>query len=235
MAEDGKKMSKRYGNVVNPDDIVREYGADAMRTYEMFMGPFEKAISWNTNSIAGVSRFLERVYNLALKIDLEEKENSKEIERLINESIKKVGEDIEGFKFNTAISQLMICLNAFENEMKGNKKVSLETFESFIKIISPFATHIAEEIWQNILGNNYSIHASTWPTFDEEKIKKDEIEMSIQISGKFRGTFKVKSDISEEELKEIIKDVDIYKKYINDNSDIKKIIIVKNKLVNIVL
>lgn len=236
MAEDGKKMSKRYGNVVNPDDVVKEFGADAMRTYEMFMGPFEKAIAWNTNSIAGVSRFLERVYALVEKIELEEEiVDSKEIERVINETIKKVGEDIEGFKFNTAIAQMMICLNSFEEEIKKGNKISRKTFSDFIQILSPFAVHICEEIWQNVLGNNFSIHTSAWPEFDEAKIVKEEIEMSLQISGKFRGTFLVKNNTEDEELKEIVKGLDLYKKYVLNELEIKKIIIVKNRLINIVI
>lgn len=235
MAEDGKKMSKRYGNVVNPDDVIREYGADAVRTYEMFMGPFEKAISWNTNSIVGVSRFLERVYNLAENINNNFGEDNKEIERIINESIKKVGEDIEGFKFNTAIAQLMICLNTFEEELKKGNNISKKTLEDFIKLLAPFAVHISEEIWQNILGNNTSIHTTSWPVFNEEKIKKEEIEMSLQINGKFRGNFIIKADINDDDLKENIKELEIYKKYITDINQIKKIIIVKNKLINIVI
>ncbi len=236
MAEDGKKMSKRYRNVVNPDDIVAEFGADAMRTYEMFMGPFEKSIAWNTNSIAGVSRFLERVYNLVEKVELEKEiVDSKETERVINETIKKVGEDIEEFKFNTAIAQMMICLNSFEDEIKKGNKISRKTFSDFIQILSPFAVHICEEIWQNVLGNNFSVHTSTWPTFDEAKIVKEEIEMSLQISGKFRGTFLVKNNIEDQELKDFIKTLDLYKKYILDENVVKNIIIVKNRLVNIVI
>ena len=236
MAEDGKKMSKRYGNVVNPDEIVAEFGADAMRAYEMFMGPFEKAIAWNTNSIAGVSRFLERVYNLIEKVELKEEiVDSKEIERVINETVKKVGEDIEEFKFNTAIAQMMICLNSFEEEIKKGNKISRKTFSDFIQILSPFAVHICEEIWQNVLGNSSSVHTSAWPAFDEAKTVKEEIEMSLQISGKFRGTFLVKNNVEDEELKEIVKSLDLYKKYVLNESEIKKIIIVKNRLINIVI
>ena len=236
MAEDGKKMSKRYGNVVNPDDVVKEFGADAMRTYEMFMGPFEKAIAWNTNSIAGVSRFLERVYALFEKVDINNNSaDSKDVEFIINQTIKKVGEDIENFKFNTAISQMMICLNSFEEEIKKGNKISKKTLSDFIQILSPFAVHICEEIWQNVLGNNFSVHTSIWPEYDEAKIVKDEVEMSIQISGKFRGTFAVKSDASDEEIKDLVKTSDIYKKYITEESQIKKIIIVPKRLINIVI
>jgi leucyl-tRNA synthetase len=236
MAEDGKKMSKRYGNVVNPDDVVKEYGADAMRTYEMFMGPFEKAIAWNTNSIAGVSRFLERVHALFEKVDLSNNsQDSKEIEFIINQTIKKVGEDIENFKFNTAISQLMICLNSFEEEIKKGNNISKNNLGKFVQILSPFAVHICEEIWQDILGNKISVHVSLWPEYDEEKIKLDEIEMSLQVSGKFRGTFIVKSDATDEEIKDFVKTLEVYKKYITDESQIKKIIIVQKRLINIVI
>ena len=235
MAEDGKKMSKRYGNVVNPDEIINEYGADTLRVYEMFMGPFEKAINWNTSSMIGISRFLERVYELRNKIDFDKKEDSKELDRIINETIKKVGEDIEGFKFNTAISQLMICLNSFEEEIKKGNKLSKEIYKKYIQLLSPFAVHISEEIWQNVLKENGSIHLSNWPDYDEEKIRKEEVEMSIQISGKFRGTFIVKNDAKDEDVKNIVKDTNVYKKYILKEEDIKKIIIVKNKLINIVI
>ncbi len=235
MAEDGKKMSKRYGNVVNPDDVVKEYGADAMRTYEMFMGPFEKSIAWSTNSMAGVSRFLERVYALVEKVSSNSEVDSREVERVINETIKKVGEDIEDFKFNTAISQMMICLNTFEDELKKGNNISKKTLENFIQILAPFAVHICEEIWQILLRNKSSIHTSTWPSFDAEKIKKDEIEMSIQISGKFRGTFIVKNNLNDEEIKNLVKNTDIYKKYINRDEEIKKIIIIKNRIINIVI
>jgi leucyl-tRNA synthetase len=183
-----------------------------------------------------VSRFLERVFNLIEKVELKEEiSDSKEIERIINETIKKVGEDIEKFGFNTAIAQLMICLNTFEEEIKKGNRISKNTFIKFIQILSPFAVHISEEIWQDILGNKDSIHTSSWPGFDEEKIKKEEIEMSIQISGKMRGTLSVKLDSKDDEIKELVKITEIYKKYITDEAQIKKIIIVKNRLINIVI
>lgn len=238
MAEDGKKMSKRYGNVVNPDDLVKGYGADALRTYEMFMGPFEKSVAWNTNSMSGVSRFLERVYSFAEKYKEENRKgvvDDKEVERVINETIKKVGDDIEKFGFNTAIAQLMICMNTFEDAEKKGIKVSQKSFEDFIKIFAPFAPHLCEEIWQSIFEETLSIHLSDWPKFDEAKMQKDEIEVSIQISGKFRGTFFIKSDSSDEEVANFVKGTEIYKRYISDESQIKKVIVVKNRLINIVI
>jgi leucyl-tRNA synthetase len=129
----------------------------------------------------------------------------------------------------------MICLNSFEEEVKKGNNISKNTLEKFIQILAPFAVHICEEVWQDILGNKSSIHISTWPKYDEEKIKLDELEMSLQISGKFRGTFKIKSEADEEEIKDFVKTLEIYKKYITDESQIKKIIIVPKRLINIVI
>lgn len=129
----------------------------------------------------------------------------------------------------------MICLNTFEEEIKKENNISKNTFSNFIQILSPFAVHISEEIWQNILGNNSSIHLSSWPSFDEAKIIKEEIEMSLQISGKFKGSFLVKNNLEDEELKEFIKNLDLYKKHISEEIQIKKIIVVKNRLINIVI
>lgn len=236
MAEDGRKMSKRYGNVVNPDELVKEYGADTMRTYEMFMGPFEKATAWSTKNILGVYRFLERVYNISLKLKDNFGKNNQEVDKVINESIKKVGIDILEFKFNTAISQLMICLNTFEDNFKnGENNISKESFEDFLKILSPFAIFLTEEIWQSVLGNNTSIHQESWPKFDEAKIIDSEINLSIQINGKFRGVVKVKVDLDKDEIMSEIKNTEIFQKYVESEAKIKNIILVKNRLINIIV
>lgn len=236
MAEDGKKMSKRYGNVVNPDEVVKEYGADTMRTYEMFMGPFEKSTAWSTKNILGVYRFLERVYNISLKLKDNFGKNNQEVDKVINESIKKVGIDILEFKFNTAIAQLMICLNTFENNFKnGDNNISKESFEDFLKILSPFAIFLTEEIWQIVLGNNTSIHQEFWPKFDEAKIIESEVNLSIQINGKFRGVVKVKVDLDKDEIMSEIKNTEIFQKYVESEAKIKNIILVKNRLINIIV
>ena len=238
MAEDGRKMSKRYGNTIDPNDIIEKYGADTLRIYEMFMGPFEKSIAWNTNSISGVERFLERVYAFSLicqNKNLENKIENLELEYILNITIKKVGEDIEDFRFNTSVSQMMICLNLLEEESKKGNFLSKENFEKFILILSPFAVHLAEEIWMNIFKKEKSIHLESWPNFDENKIIKTNIEMSLQISGKFRESFQIKNNAQDEEVKEVVKNLEAYKKYILDEKDIKKIIIVKNKIINIVI
>lgn len=236
MAEDGRKMSKRYGNVVNPDEVVKEYGADTMRTYEMFMGPFEKATAWSTKNILGVYRFLERVYNISLKLKDNFGKNNQEVDKVINESIKKVGIDILEFKFNTAIAQLMICLNTFENNFKnGDNNISKESFEDFLKILSPFAIFLTEEIWQSVLGNKTSIHQESWPKFDEAKIIESEINLSIQINGKFRGVVKVKVDLDKDEIMNEIKNTEIFQKYVESEAKIKNIILVKNRLINIIV
>ena len=228
MAEDGRKMSKRWGNIVNPDDVVNEYGADTLRLYEMFMGPFDQSVAWSTKSMAGVKRFLERYCKLYEKISKDAK-NSLTIEILLNQTIKKVGVDIEEFKFNTAISALMILLNALEKE----KSVTKDCYEMVTKLIAPFAPHLGDEMWE-MLGNTYSIHASSWPAYNESKLFSDTVMVAIQVLGKLRGTIEVDRDMDDESLKSIVRQGDIYKKYV-DGQVPKKVIIVKNKVVNIVL
>ena len=228
MAEDGRKMSKRWGNIVNPDDVVNEYGADTLRLYEMFMGPFDQSVAWSTKSMAGVKRFLERYCKLYEKISKDAK-NSLTIEILLNQTIKKVGVDIEEFKFNTAISALMILLNALEKE----KSVTKDCYEMVTKLIAPFAPHLGDEMWE-MLGNTYSIHASSWPTYNESKLFSHTVTVAIQVLGKLRGTIEVDRDMDDESLKSIVRQGDIYKKYV-DGQVPKKVIIVKNKVVNIVL
>lgn len=223
LAPDGRKMSKRWGNVINPDDVVDEYGADTLRVYEMFMAPFEQTASWSTTSIKGSDKFLDRVYALKDKI----KENSN-ISFELNKTIKKVGDDIEGFKFNTAISQMMILLNEMEKS-DFNK----DDYEKLLMILAPFAPHLTEEIW-HIIGNQKSIHISSWPSYDESKMIKDEVVISIQINGKLRGTFIVKNNLTDDEIKKEVEQIDVYKKYVGNTAP-SKIIVVKNRLVNIVI
>jgi leucyl-tRNA synthetase len=220
MAEDGRKMSKRFGNVVNPDEIVSKYGADTLRIYEMFMGPFDQQIKWDTNSILGARRFVERIWKLKEKVGIDTP--SKHVESVLHKTIKKVSEDIVMMRFNTAISTLMIALNEFEKEMVIPKSV----YESFIQLIAPFAPHIAEEIWTK-MGGKESIHTSEWPTHDPAKITEDAKTIVIQLNGKTKGTIVVEGNPSdsylEEKAKEFLK-----------ITEVKKVIVVPGKLVNIV-
>lgn len=226
--EDGKKMSKRFGNVINPDDVINEFGADALRVFEMFMGPFTQNISWSTAGVSGTRRFIEKVYKLQDRIKNQEV-RIKNIENLLHKTIKKVTEDIENFRFNTGISSMMI----FVNELEKEKEISMISYSSFLILLSPFAPHITEELWEK-LGNKESIFLQKWPKYDPELIKEENIKLVVQVNGKVRDTLEVAADISEEEAKEKALQSEKVKKY-TEGKDIKKVIFVKGKLINIVI
>jgi len=226
--EDNRKMSKRWGNVINPDDIIESYGADSMRVYEMFMGPFSQAASWNTNGLIGARKFLERVWNLQNIIS--EKESRDELKNILHKTIKKVGEDIESFKFNTAISQMMIL----SNKMSEEKSIAKEDYLIFISILAPFAPHLAEEI-REALGEKGSFFKDVnWAEYDQKLIIDKKINLVIQVNGKVRVTLEVGVDISEDEAKKIATENEIIKKW-TKGKKIVKVIFVKGKLINIVV
>ncbi|PIZ01138.1 leucine--tRNA ligase [bacterium (Candidatus Gribaldobacteria) CG_4_10_14_0_8_um_filter_33_9] len=235
LAEDGRKMSKSFGNVVNPDDVVKQYGADALRLFEMFMGPLEDAKQWNTKGIIGVVRFLERVYKLISRISHESKinkleSNGNELNILLHKTIKKVGKDIEALKFNTAISALMILLNEME---KQPCKPQTANCKFFLKLLAPFAPYLAEELWSQ-LGNKESIFKQSWPEYDSELIREKKVILVVQINGKVRDKIEVDADISEKEAKEVI----LFQKKIQEwlqKKEIKKMVFVPGKLINIVI
>jgi leucyl-tRNA synthetase len=227
-AEDGRKMSKRWGNVVNPEDVISQFGVDSMRLYEMFMGPFSQAISWSTKGVSGMRRFLERFYKLGSKIS-EKEETDSNLENLLHKTIKKVGEDIENFRFNTAISSLMILTN----ELDKQEKIYEIQYTKYLILLAPFAPHIAEELWEK-LGHKESIFKEKWPEYDPEMIKDEEIKLVIQINGKLRDRIKVPAEISEDEAKKLAMESEKIKSYIL-GKNIKKIIFVKGKLINIVI
>jgi len=230
LGSDGRKMSKRWGNIVSPDDIVKEYGADSLRLYEMFMGPFDQPIPWDIRNIIGVKRFLERVYSLSLKIKNKKSKIkiSEKLESLIHQTIKKVSEDIENFHFNTAISALMILLN----EMEKQDSLKIEDYKLLIKLLSPFAPHIAEELWFGS-GGKRSIHLEKWPIFDVSKTVENSFKLVVQINGKARDFFEVPAGISEDEAKDLTLKRENVKKWIGDKR-IEKIIYVSNKIISIV-
>lgn len=227
-AEDGRKMSKRFGNVVNPDDIVKDYGADTLRVYEMFMGPFDQSVSWSTKNMNGSARFLERVWKLSSKADTNVIDSTKVIS-LLHKTIKKVSVDIEEFKFNTAISQMMILTNALEEEVS----ISAGTYGIFIQLLAPFAPHVAEELWSE-LGNTTSIHLSEWPKYDESKTVDTEVTIALQVSGKLRDTFTIPVGLRDEEVHNLAKKTAGYEKYVGESQP-KKVIVIQNKLINVVL
>jgi leucyl-tRNA synthetase len=187
---------------VNPDEIIHEYGADTLRMYEMFMGPFDQAVAWSTKGVQGVKRFLDRFVRLGESL----KEGvllSKENETLLHQTVKKVGEDIESFKFNTAVSSLMILLNALEKE----EGVAREVYRTTVLLIAPFAPHLAEELWEmyGFKEGDRSIHEEKWPSYDVEKLTLDTVVYAVQVNGKLRGELEAKRDENEEILKKRFK------------------------------
>lgn len=230
LGEDGKKMSKRFGNVVNPDEVVALYGADTLRVYEMFMGPFDGEISWSTDSMIGSRRFLEKVWRLQSKIDINNQADNTEVLVLLHQTIKKVGEDIESFSFNTAVSSLMILVNKLETL----DKINLEIYQILLQILAPFAPHMTEEIWQNNNFGQGSITLSSWPSFDGDKLSPDEITIIIQINGKLREKIVVGKDLPDGELLSKVKTLPKIQKAL-EGKVIEKEIVVKNRLVNFVI
>ncbi|MFA6227126.1 MAG: leucine--tRNA ligase [Candidatus Paceibacterota bacterium] len=228
LGSDGRKMGKRYGNVVNPDEVVKNVGADTLRIYESFMGPFEQEISWSTDSMVGSRRFLERVWKLQEKIS-DKTIDSNDTQSLLHKTIKKVTEDIESFNANTAVSAMMI----FVNHLEAQEKIDEETYLAFIKILSPFAPHLCEEVWAN-LGNKKLLAVEPWPKYDEAKIKSAKVKIVVQINGKVRATLPMSSDVSEEDVrKEALANQDIVKWL--SGQKILKTIFVKNKIINFVI
>ena len=229
LGSNGVKMGKRFPEyVVNPSDIVKSYGADTLRLYEMFMGPLEASKPWSNQGVEGAHKFLERVYRLIVEMNVIVDEEVKELDFVYHQTVKKVTEDYENLAFNTAISQMMI----FINEVYKVKKLPREYAEGFIKMISCITPHIGEEMWEK-LGHNNTIAYEKWPNFDEKKLVKNTIQIAVQICGKMRGTIEVDVNLDEKQIEEIALNADFVKSII-EGKQIKKIIIIKNKIVNIV-
>lgn len=227
LAEDGEKMSKSRGNVINPDEIVAQHGADTLRCYEMFIGPFDQAVPWSSQGVIGVRRFLEKVMGLFEKVG--DYKGDESIARILHQTIKKVTEDIEAMKFNTAVAQMMMCVNAFSEA----KEIPRDLFEMFVRVLSPFAPHMSEELWQD-LGHTESVIKAEWPTYDPKLIEENEIELVVQINGKVRDMFTVPAGLGDDELKERALASPKIKKWL-EAKEVKKVIVVKGKLVSIVI
>ena len=234
LGEDGQKMSKSRSNVVDPDALIRKYGADAIRMHLCFMGEYSQGGPWNPKGIMGIKRFLDRIW---VKItrphqDFGGQANLKtaniNLQRLLHRTIKKVGEDIENFHFNTAVSALMILFNAMEK-----KDVSKNDAETFLKLLAPFAPHFAEELWSSI-GNKKSIHLKVWPEYDPKLIEVGGYELIIQINGKVRDKVEISKWLERPEIEKIVLSREIVKKYVGVSA-VKKIIFVPNRLINIVV
>jgi len=225
LAEDGRKMSKRLGNVINPDTVVETNGADSMRVYEMFMSPFENTTVWSTDGLVGAQRFLERVWKLQNNIV---SVSSEETLRELHKTIQKVGKDIETFKFNTAISQMMILLNTATKH-----GITRDEYKTFLLILAPFAPHITEEIWKETLGESASIHTHTWPEYDGALLANDTVIIAVQINGKVRANVETTAGVDEKTILELIHNNEKISAYITDEP--KRIIYIQDKLINIVV
>lgn len=228
LAEGGEKMSKSKGNVVNPDELVTTYGSDTLRLYEMFMGPFDQAIAWDSKSLIGPRRFIERVFALTEKVKATGS-LSKEADILLQKTIKKVTDDIETMGFNTAVSAMMILLNKFSDE----SVVPKADFEKFLKILSPFTPHVTEELWRN-LGNKKSIHISPWPVADMSKAEDESVKIIVQVNGKVRASFEAAKVASKDELEKAALGLPEIEKWLEGKKP-DKIIVVPGKLVSIVI
>ena len=227
LGDNGEKMSKSKGNIVNPDDIVRDFGADTFRVYEMFIGPFDGAAPWSMDSIRGCSKFLDRVWSLQ-DILVEGDTYSPEFEKMIHKAIKKVSEDIEEMKFNTSVATFMTMVNEFYKL----KRINIAEFKTFLQLLNPFAPHITEELYSKI--SNVTIAETSWPKYDESKTIDESIELPVQINGKVKQTIQIPLDSTQEDVKKIIEQNDVLKSLISGKNIIKEIY-VKNKIYNIVI
>ncbi|MFA5932227.1 MAG: class I tRNA ligase family protein [Candidatus Paceibacterota bacterium] len=250
LGEGGVKMSKSLGNVINPDEMVKIYGADTLRVYEMFMGPFSQSVAWSTESIIGSRRFIEKVWRIGVKVSTQKNSSAlpasglrhgpnfsvPKLSKLLNKTIKKVTEDIEGMYFNTAISSMMILATEMEKACLSSgttENIELEDYKKFLQILSPFAPHVTEELW-SMLGEKKSINLSSWPKEDKSLMEDEEIKIVVQINGKFRTEIMIRADDDEEKIKkEALSDETVLKHILGKT--VKKVIYVKNRLINIVV
>ena len=228
LAGDGEKMSKSRGNVVSPDPIIKEQGADTLRLYEMFMGPFDQTVAWSTDGIVGPRRFLDRVWKLQEKIEKKLPFDAA-LESVIHKTIKKVSDDIESMQFNTAVSALMILVNEFEKK----EKIAQSYYQHLLVLLAPFAPHITEEIWES-LKHKKSIHIEPWPEADASKIQSGSITIIVQVNGKMRGQFEASEGMGEEEVVTKARGLPDVQKWL-EGREPKKVIYVKGKLVSLVL
>ena len=228
LGENGEKMSKSRGNVVNPDEIVNAYGADTMRLYEMFIGDFEKAAPWSSTSIKGCNRFLDRVWALQ-ELEILNGGYSKELESSFHKTIRKVTDDIESLGYNTAIAALMALLN----EIYDIKKITEEELKTYLILLNPFAPHISEEIWKQ-KGFGGMLTSQEWPKYDDEKCKDDVVELAVQVNGKIRARIEVSADESKDSVLKLARNMPELSPHIT-GKQVAKEIYVPGKLINFVV
>ncbi|MBT6831842.1 leucine--tRNA ligase [bacterium] len=230
LAEDGRKMSKSFGNVISPDEIIQKFGADTLRMYELFLGPFDQAISWDSSAVAGVRKFLDKVLRTFSEKKLTDDCPTAPFRKILARTIKKVGDDLEHFKFNTAVSQLMILFN----ELQNFSALSRPAVEKICVLISPFAPHLAEEIWHEILEKKDSIAYESWPKFDPKFLEDDEVTYAVQVNGKVRADFQIAKNVEKNEVLDAAKKLEKISKYL-DGKELVKEIFVPGKIVGFVV
>jgi leucyl-tRNA synthetase len=231
--EDGQKMSKSRGNIVNPDDVVEKYGADSFRVYEMFMGPLDKSKPWSTKGLKGCYRFVQKIWRLytADESKIVDDKPSKETVKILHQTIKKVTQDLDNLNFNTAVSQMMI----FVNHMLSQENYNREVLHNFLIILNPFSPHLSEELNEKIFNDDYiPITEKSWPEYEELLIVSDSITIAVQINGKTRGTIDIEIDTKEDLIFNMILNDEKLKKYIVGMDIIRKIY-VPNRLINILI
>ena len=239
LGPDNQKMSKSRGNVIDPDVEVKKYGADAVRMYLAFMGPYEQGGPWSPGGINGVYRFLNRIWYLVSGISYNKDKNGgnsneyRDLDIAIHKAIKNIGDDIEKLAFNTCVSELMKLLNAFEQAARDGYKIQNTKYKILLLLLAPFAPHLAEELWQTVLKNKKSIHLESWPEYNQEMLSEEKIKLVVQVNGRLRDTLDVKRGISENEAKELALKSENVKKHIEGG--VKKVIYVKDRIINLVV
>lgn len=229
LAEDGRKMSKRFGNVINPDDVIKKWGADAFRLYEMFLGPFDSTTPWSDKGLVGTKRFLDKVWRFTHEVlEKNASQSDTSLSAVLTRATKKIGKDIEKFKFNTAVSTLMICLNEL-----SAKTVSLRDIRTFLALLAPFAPHISEELWVKAGGED-SIHISSWPDTGDDITEDTNVLIAVQVNGKHRATIQVLRDTEQEAVEALSLEDPHVQKFVF-GKEVRKIIFVKNRILNVVV
>ncbi len=246
LGPDGQKMSKSRGNVINPDGVIERYGADAVRLYEMFMGPFDEQTAWSDERLSGVSRFLYRVWTLVDTLTGEHVQSATpdgifatEVDRATHKTLKKVNEDIQSMSFNTMVSSLMEYVNFLQkNQAKlatpDNVDLAERTIRYLILMLAPMVPHMTEEIWHDTLGQEGSVHAAAWPLYDPELIKDELVSVAVQVNGKLRATIVLAADSTDDDLAEAAKSESNVAKYLSAG-EVVKTVVVPRKLVNFVV
>ncbi len=229
LGENGEKMSKSRGNVVNPDEIIESHGADALRVYEMFMGPLEAGLPWSARGLDGTRKWLERVWRAYHGVVEITETNDHALDKVYNQTVKKVTKDIDTLNFNTAVSAMQI----FMNEVYKHKSMPVEYAEGFVKLLYPFAPHLGEELWEEVFHNSESIAYTSWPEWDESKLVEAVNTIVVQVNGKVRGKFEAAAGTDDKALEETALSLGSVQKHL-EGKDVKKVIVIKGRVVNIV-